>query len=289
MVGFYFERRRALATGLAYSGAGAGILILAPLTAYLLQQYSWRGTLIIEAGVALQGVVLGSLMRPLTAGTCPATPIVEDSPQLENTARGEKPCIDSSHDTDQELAGDPRHRTLSTGACLGGSSFQLHRKVMQNVMQRKEHSQLSIDSEFSLNKDTPCQGSSLKSMDNSQSKLDESRQNPTMSQSNYELTIDPLLPHKRKTCSATRQRKSTHSTMAVVSCLDLPTDTGYKGMPLQQRLRVREELLKPLNRQDIFYSGSLTLLPEYRSQPNMASYVASVTCIPQLEVEADSR
>ena len=65
MVGFYFERHRALASGVSCAGSGIGMLALAPLAAYLLDAYDWRNTLAFVAGVALQCVVAGALLRPL--------------------------------------------------------------------------------------------------------------------------------------------------------------------------------------------------------------------------------
>ena len=67
MVGYYFERRRGLAAGIACSGAGAGMLILSPLAGYLVEEYNWKGCLLIMAGVNLQCIICGSLMRPLMA------------------------------------------------------------------------------------------------------------------------------------------------------------------------------------------------------------------------------
>ncbi|RZF46933.1 hypothetical protein LSTR_LSTR011764 [Laodelphax striatellus] len=49
-VGFYFERWRALATGIAMCGSGIGTFLLAPFTTYLLQEIGWRGTMLIQAG-----------------------------------------------------------------------------------------------------------------------------------------------------------------------------------------------------------------------------------------------
>jgi len=49
----YFERRRALATGIAVSGSGIGMIVLAPFVEWLLEVYGWRGTLLIEAGLLL--------------------------------------------------------------------------------------------------------------------------------------------------------------------------------------------------------------------------------------------
>ncbi|KAK3601880.1 hypothetical protein CHS0354_041814 [Potamilus streckersoni] len=64
-VAFYFEKRRALATGLAVCGTGIGTFVFAPLTEYLTSQYTWRGTMLIFAGISLNLVVCGALFRPL--------------------------------------------------------------------------------------------------------------------------------------------------------------------------------------------------------------------------------
>lgn len=64
-VGFYFEKRRALATGIAVCGSGIGTFVIAALTTWLLDLYGWRGTLLIYAGLVLNCAVLGALFRPL--------------------------------------------------------------------------------------------------------------------------------------------------------------------------------------------------------------------------------
>ena len=70
MVGYYFERRRGIAAGMACSGAGFGLLTLAPLAAFLVTEYSWKGTLTVLSGVSLNCLVWGALMRPLPARSC---------------------------------------------------------------------------------------------------------------------------------------------------------------------------------------------------------------------------
>lgn len=63
IVTVYFEKRRALATGIAVAGAGVGTLIFPPFTAYLMEMYTWRGTFFIYAGIILNCVVCGALFR----------------------------------------------------------------------------------------------------------------------------------------------------------------------------------------------------------------------------------
>ena len=64
-VAFYFEKKRALATGIAVSGSGFGTFAFAPLFEFLIQEYEWRGTLIILSALTLNLVVCGALLRPV--------------------------------------------------------------------------------------------------------------------------------------------------------------------------------------------------------------------------------
>lgn len=61
----YFDKRLALASGIAECGAGLGTLIFAPLTEYLVTQFGWRGTLLILSGIVLNIVVCGALYQPI--------------------------------------------------------------------------------------------------------------------------------------------------------------------------------------------------------------------------------
>ena len=61
----YFKKKRALATGIAESGAGMGTVIFAPLTNYLISVYGWRGALLIVGGIVANIVVCGAVFRPL--------------------------------------------------------------------------------------------------------------------------------------------------------------------------------------------------------------------------------
>lgn len=75
MVGYYFERRRGIAAGIACAGSGFGLLTLAPLSAWLVSQYTWKGCLTVLSGVSLNCLVWGALMRPLPAA--PSSTVVK--------------------------------------------------------------------------------------------------------------------------------------------------------------------------------------------------------------------
>lgn len=52
-------------TGIAVCGSGVGAFLFAPLCQLALSYYDWRGTLVLQAGLALNCAVFGALMRPL--------------------------------------------------------------------------------------------------------------------------------------------------------------------------------------------------------------------------------
>lgn len=65
IVAYYFDKRRSFATGLSVCGSGIGTFLFAPLTQFLIDEYGWRGTTLIMAGIFLNMTVCGMLMRDL--------------------------------------------------------------------------------------------------------------------------------------------------------------------------------------------------------------------------------
>ncbi|XP_033760614.1 monocarboxylate transporter 12-B-like [Pecten maximus] len=65
IIGVYFNKRRALATGIAVCGAGVGTFVFAPITKLLLEAYNWRGATWIMSAIVLNGVVFSAIFRPL--------------------------------------------------------------------------------------------------------------------------------------------------------------------------------------------------------------------------------
>ncbi|KAJ8728393.1 hypothetical protein PYW08_016778 [Mythimna loreyi] len=62
-IAYWFEKRRNLAVGLGSCGVGFGTFIYSPLTRYLLEEFGWRGTLLLLAGTVLNVCVCGAVMR----------------------------------------------------------------------------------------------------------------------------------------------------------------------------------------------------------------------------------
>lgn len=66
IVGFFFEKRRNLAMGIAAAGFGAGNFIFAPILRGMVHVFGWRGAMILTSGFCLNCCVLGALMCPVS-------------------------------------------------------------------------------------------------------------------------------------------------------------------------------------------------------------------------------
>ncbi|XP_052069860.1 monocarboxylate transporter 14-like [Mytilus californianus] len=66
IVGMYFSRRRGIAVGLGTSGVALGAFAVPTLVEFSFSEYRYLGAFIIMTGIALQLVVCGFLLRPLS-------------------------------------------------------------------------------------------------------------------------------------------------------------------------------------------------------------------------------
>lgn len=67
IVGYYFERYRAIATGIAMCGTSAGIAVLNPLFNQLRQQYGWERTVQVQAGLLAVCMLLSMTFKQIAA------------------------------------------------------------------------------------------------------------------------------------------------------------------------------------------------------------------------------
>ena len=61
----YFNRKRAVASGLSLLGISFGNILTGPLVQWLIDTYGWRGTLIILSGISLQNLAFAATYRPV--------------------------------------------------------------------------------------------------------------------------------------------------------------------------------------------------------------------------------
>jgi hypothetical protein len=62
-IAYWFDKKRALATGLGACGTGAGTVVYAPMTQYFIEEFGWRGTVLLLAGTFFNMCVCGTVMR----------------------------------------------------------------------------------------------------------------------------------------------------------------------------------------------------------------------------------
>ncbi|XP_032872822.1 monocarboxylate transporter 13-like [Amblyraja radiata] len=65
MISRYFDKRRALATGLAFTGVGIASFFFSPLFRLLIDAYTWRGALRVLSAILLNLCVCAALLRPI--------------------------------------------------------------------------------------------------------------------------------------------------------------------------------------------------------------------------------
>ncbi|GFO32962.1 monocarboxylate transporter 12 [Plakobranchus ocellatus] len=129
IVGYYFERRRGLANGLAVSGSGMGTFAFSPLAEYLLSEYNWQGALLIIAGLIFNGCICGILMRPLEA---------KPKPKSARKPPREKNLLDRLKESTQA-----KNRSVSecSPGQIAGSSSRIQEGVLEAKRQRENRLQ----------------------------------------------------------------------------------------------------------------------------------------------------
>jgi len=62
-IAYWFDKKRAFATGLGACGTGIGTFVYAPMTQFFIEEYGWRGTVLLLAGTFFNMCVCGAVMR----------------------------------------------------------------------------------------------------------------------------------------------------------------------------------------------------------------------------------
>lgn len=104
-VSFYFERRRALTTGIVVCGTGVGCFLFAPLFEAVLSAQGWKYAMVMLAAITLQGAVFGSLLRPLKG----PSPKQKKTDKENNIYRDRQPSIS---DAPHHVSADPHLQSV---------------------------------------------------------------------------------------------------------------------------------------------------------------------------------
>lgn len=268
-IGYYFEKWRALATGIALCGSGVGTMIFAPLTDYLSTNYGWRNTLGIQALIILSCSVYGLAFRPIQPIQLAIAEGEEEKNQENGNSLPEKPRLltitqkplpdgrfaysvpNSAHNT--YTGATPKHHYPTASEIFRGVNFERRlsgttgkgtelkslRKVQPTTPNGETHPIYNINKELTTvgENEEDAEGQNL-----------------------LETEIKPVsMQARRHTVSGRRP-------------IDLLKKANAKHHEPHHNTR-------PMYRDDIFFTGSLVRIPQYTSQSSLC-YHMSVTRLP---------
>ncbi|CAG0879999.1 unnamed protein product [Cyprideis torosa] len=264
-VSFYFERRRAIVTGLFFTGSGLGMFIFPPLVELMVQRYNWRGTMLVYSALILHCSSLGLLLRPLNPPSRVTKEIAEVTTKIEELREMRKRWLQEGSSTAKISFKDGRFhsgevsgldKTTSESPSPAGvtsSKKGLDDDILDAFPVKRELTELDIKKTVTF-KDIPNSIDSL-----------EDKRVPIPAQDTATIVKAKRLLSSSSLYSAQPRNWSLFTALANASVL--LTDPDAAGTTA------------PLARKDVFYGGNLENLAEFQTARSLASY-RSVVQIP---------
>ncbi|XP_050297027.1 monocarboxylate transporter 3 isoform X2 [Anthonomus grandis grandis] len=336
-VGYYFETKRSLATGIAVCGSGVGTFAFAPLAEILLEAYGWRGANLILAGLILNCVLFGALMRPLTypkeSGETPLLQRMAEERriQMERGSIGgsyflvklpdgtvEKrmkqplnidPGVHSSLNLDQLAPGTPitpiptvptlptiaevkiTEQSGSSGSPSPGESQTEIKHPRLTELKNQMNNALSEgkDAKMPRNASQPAFSSQMPGLPKNGSVPTFDRIRKTSVSERFKPTLDPIKSTSRGKLGSNADMKklrnaSTGSFLSRNNNSEVDVESlGFTTSKMSIASK-KGNMVRPMSRKDIFYSGSVTNLPEFhQSQKSLTNYRQSIMSIPKMK------
>lgn len=289
IIGFYFEKWRALATGIALCGSGVGTFVFYPVTNMLLTALGWRWTLAIQGLIILCCAIFGLAFRPIqpiTLGVTEDGNVVDEekiklnghgntvapTPQLHQAAftkplpegRFAYSMPNSAHNT--YMGASQRNHYPTAAEIFKG--MNLERRPSGQASKGTELKQLRKSQPTTPNGDPQQLTFNLHKELTTVGENEEEAENDNL----LETEPKPItIQARRHTVSGRRPQdlaKRGHGHGAAHA------DGAHHGHGHSQASSSR-----PMYRDDIFFTGSLTRIPQYQSQTSLA-YHMSVTRLP---------
>lgn len=289
-VGYYFEKKRALATGIAVCGSGIGTFIFSPLNDILLDMYDWRNLLFLQAGIVLNCIVCAMLMRPLEPKKRPPKKISEE----EKADMRHHFKIKAQKYRRPQQESESSVQDVKTFAKLREAKLMREEKLNED-----ESDNFSVPSAFFVKgnpESNPGSPVGVPKISISSSNGSAHQIAPKVDSPLVENRISESREESKDETKTEEKRLSKGVAIAAHEVLPL-IENGYAKIkerkqklnphPAGSAARIgshrdisKEDFKRPLYKQDIFYSGSIYNIPQYRSQPDMGSYITSITSIP---------
>lgn len=291
-VGYYFERWRALATGIAMCGSGVGTFIMNPFSSYLIRELGWRGALVAQAFIILFCAVCGMMFRPLKSVQITIQP---DEDEIEDKERMlpvvfTKPLAEgryafsvpnSSHNTWIGAVSNTRYPTAAEVFRGSGANLDRRPSGTPTTPTATTTTHLNANNIHSTTK-------KLEQLSKAQQKQRHASGSSTPDE-NHTVTIPAFNLHKELNTVGEDDENENDSLLeedVKPTMLTARRHTVSGRRPILQMAKakraVRDQALgnsRPLYRDDIFFSGSLVRIPQYKSQTSLG-YHMSVTRMP---------
>ncbi|XP_068145010.1 monocarboxylate transporter 14 isoform X2 [Drosophila tropicalis] len=279
IIGFYFEKWRALATGVALCGSGVGTYVFAPLTTYLLQ-YGWRQTLVIQGAMVLLCALFGMAFRPIQ----PITLAVTD----KNATAEEKRKLNGHGNTvapTPQLTQQAFTKPLPEGRLAYSMPNSAHNTYMG--ASQRHHYPTAAEIFKGMNLERRPSGTASGSKGTELKQLRKS-QPTTPNGDPQQLTFNL---HKELTTVGENEEEAENDNLLETEAKPITlqarrhTVSGRRDQEIGKRSAAAAheahhgQATRPMYRDDAFFTGSLTRIPQYQSQSSLA-YHMSVTRLP---------
>lgn len=235
-VGYYFEKWRALATGIGVCGSGIGTFLFAPFSTYLINTFQWRNALLCHAVIVAGSAIFGFLFRPLKPTS------VKEIKKVQNK---------------EMLIANIDEFSKETKLKIEQIFSKLNKDPYSNL-----NNQHSIPRLFGVNNNTEY---------------------PTLADVYHTITVpekDPASKYYQKRFSFSQVlddiKKDEESKNPLIQ-----KNENYivSGKALGNQYHQKLEINRPMYKDDIFFSASLTRLPQYTSKSSLA-YNLAITRLP---------
>ena len=265
--------------------------LFVPTAAILLRTYGWKGSIWIISGIILNGVACGLVFRPLELNRVKRKRHESDPKEPIQKGIIMTKIIEQKKRHRQES-----HRSLDGALITSDNELIRNKEEVERIMnnyERQTGAQLQPVAEQLEEATVDAANASTPNLNGSTGvrgpQVSSNTGSDVLSKSSLELSTAQSKPmHKqlmrlKSVENGTRQRSTSLNFDSSERTATQSNDALHAS---RENIRQREAL-RPMNRADIFYSGSVTNIPEYTASGNMQNYVHSFVSIPDVPDDAD--
>ncbi|KAJ1368771.1 hypothetical protein KIN20_030048 [Parelaphostrongylus tenuis] len=285
VVGYYFESKRAIATGIAVAGSGVGTMVMPFFTEYCVATVGWKYTVWIMAAMVLLCALFGILYRPLEAPSF--TQKDQELIPLRTASRKISEGDEYDNRANSQMSNEQSSPTKRYSRV---ESENVHDDP---VMTRLRNALSECENENDTSPSTPVRPPLSPVLENaiSKSRAGSTHQaNTGINARSRKLTLTSLTSDMASTndlkasrATLTGPQLSRISARSFAQSLSRLSNKGEASTLSVAMSGVDpREFTRPLYRQDIFYGGSIRNLKEFKQEGNnMQSFRGSVLSIPR--------